>query len=130
MRPLGIFVGLLLVPLVLADEPQGSGKAIGPAEAIKLAKDREVMVEFLVKSVGVSKEKEHWWLNSETDWKDGKNFTVFVPKSTVEAYKKMNVTDPEKEFKGKTVLATGYLSMHKGTTQLALQEPEHLKVKK
>ena len=62
--------------------------------------------------MGMSKEKEHWWLNSEVDYKDGKNFTVFVPKSTVEKLKKAGVTDPEKTYKGKTLQVTGYLAMH------------------
>jgi hypothetical protein len=130
VRPLCIIAGLVLIPVVLADEPQGTKKVIGPAEAIKLVKDQQVTVEFEIKSVGVSKEKEHWWLNSETDWKDGKNFSVFVPRSTVEAFKKNNITDPVKEFKGKSVQVTGYLSMHKTTTEVTLHELEHLKVKK
>lgn len=130
MRFLCILAGLIIVPVVLADEPQGSGKTpIGPAQAAKLARQREVTVEMVVKSVGVSQGKERWWLNTEEDWKDGKNFTVFIPKGAVEGFKKMNITDPVEAFKGKTILATGYLAMHDKTPELVLHKADNLKVK-
>jgi hypothetical protein len=129
MRSFSVIAGLLLLPvLLLADEPQ-AGKVLGPAEAIKLAKEQEVTVEMQVKSVGISKEKEHWWLNSEVDYKDGKNFSVFIPKSTVEALKKAGVTDPDKAYKGKTVLVTGYLAVHNKTAEITLHAADQMKVK-
>ena len=108
MRSLCLLVVLTVIPAALANE-QGTDKVLDPAAAIKLAKDLKVTVKFEVKSVSSSKNKEHWWLNSEADYKDGKNFTVFIPKSMVEEFKKKSITDPEKAFKGKTLQVTGYL---------------------
>jgi DNA/RNA endonuclease YhcR with UshA esterase domain len=129
MRCFAVLAALAFIPVLLAENPQGLGKkVIGPAEAAKMAKEAQVTVEMMIKAVGISKEKEHWWLNSETDWKDAKNFSVFIPKSVVEALKKTGVTDPDKQYKGRTVQVTGYLSVHKTTPEITLHEADQIKI--
>jgi polyisoprenoid-binding protein YceI len=130
VRTISTVVVFLLAPVLLAADRQSAAtaKVIDPTEAIKLAKRLKVTVQFEIKSVGVSKDKEHWWLNSEPDWKDAKDFSVFVPKSTVEMYKAKKIIDPLKEFKDKTVQVSGYLEVRKVTTQLTLHDIADLKI--
>ena len=51
MRTLSVLAGLFFGPSLLADQPQTT-KVIGPAEAIKLAKEAQVTVEFEVEIGG------------------------------------------------------------------------------
>jgi len=111
MRLLAVITALVFIPLLMADDPQASGKKVlGPAEASKRAKEAEVTVEMEVKSTGISEKNGHWFLNSETDYKAPENFQVLIPKTVVEKLK--DIKDPKAEYNGKTVRVTGYLSMH------------------
>ena len=130
MRWFSILAGLVFIPVVLAGQQAGGGNTVTPDEAGKLARGQDVTVEMVVKSVGISKNKEHWFLNSQADWKDDKNFYVLIPKSVVEKLKAKDITDPEKAFPGKTIQVTGNVTIHFTTPQIILRSPDRLKVVK
>jgi DNA/RNA endonuclease YhcR with UshA esterase domain len=130
MRLLAGIPILVLTTVLLANDSQEAGKKVlTPKEAAKLAKESLVTVEMEVKSVAESVKKEHWFLNSEADYKDAKNFAVFIPKSVVEAFKKMGTTDVVKTYKGKTIQVTGFLAVHEGRPQITLLDTKSIKIK-
>ena len=101
MRVFALLLALsLLVTARAADPP---AKPIAPAEASKKV-DEKVTVEMEVKSTGG---KEVAFLNSESDFKDAKNFTVFIPEAALEKFKKAKIEDPKTFYKGKTVRVSG-----------------------
>ena len=125
MRCLGILASLIFVSVVLA----GGSTPLTPAEAAKQAKKDQVTVEMTVQSVGIAKQGEHWWLNSEADYKDSKNLTVFIPRSTVERLKKNNITDPA-TYKGKTIQVTGVVELRGTRPEIILHRTEQIKIVK
>jgi DNA/RNA endonuclease YhcR with UshA esterase domain len=122
MRCAGMLCVLVLVPVLLAAEPQVT--AISPAEAAKKVNEK-VTVELEVKSTGGT---SNWYLNSEESYKDGKNFTVFIPKESVEKFKKNKIEDPAVAYKGKIIQVTGTVTLNKDKAQIKVEDPEQIKI--
>jgi DNA/RNA endonuclease YhcR with UshA esterase domain len=122
MRYLGMLCAVVVVPVLLAAEPQGT--AITPAEAAKKVNEK-VTVEMEVKSTGG---KDNWYLNSEESYKDDKNFTVFIPKEAVEKFKKNKIEDAAVTYKGKTIHVTGTVMLYRDKPQIKVEEPEQIKI--
>jgi DNA/RNA endonuclease YhcR with UshA esterase domain len=121
MRQLALFVVVLFPVLVTADGPD---KPITPAEAAKKVNEK-VTVEFQVKSVGGT---TNGYLNSETDYKDAKNFTVFLPKETIEKLKEMKINDPRAHFKDKTIRVSGTVTLYREKPQIKVEAPDQIRI--
>jgi DNA/RNA endonuclease YhcR with UshA esterase domain len=119
---LAICFAPLLVIAGVAAEPQTT--PISPAEAAKKVNEK-VTVEMEVKSTGG---KDNCFLNSEVDFKDGKNFTVFIPKETVEKFKKDKIDNPAAHFKGKIIHVTGTVILYKDRPEIKVEQPEQIKI--
>jgi hypothetical protein len=112
---------LWLPPTLAQDQP----KPIGPAEAAKKVNE-EVTLRMEVKSAALR--KEVCFLNSEEDYKDAKNFTLFIDKEVLTKFKKARIEDPAAHFKGKTVQVTGKVTLYRERPEIKLTGPEALKV--
>jgi DNA/RNA endonuclease YhcR with UshA esterase domain len=121
MRLSALVLALLLVAAARADEPPA--KPVTPAEAAKKVNEK-VTVEFEVKSTGG---KGVCFLNSEEDFKDAKNFTVFIPEAAVEKFKAAKIDDPRTHFKGKTVRVTGTVTLYREKPQIKVETPDQIK---
>ncbi len=121
MRVSAMILTLALVSSILAADPPT--KSITPAEAAKKVNEKAT-VELEVKSTGG---KEMCFLNSE-DFKDAKNFTVFVPSDVVEKYKKAKIDDVQGHFKGKTIRVTGTVTLYREKPQIKVEEPSQIEV--
>jgi DNA/RNA endonuclease YhcR with UshA esterase domain len=107
----------LLLILLPADE-----KPITAEEALTKV-NQKVTVEMEVKSTGMSKQGMIF-LNSMMNYRDGKNFTVVIPKEAVEKFKKTAKTDDLRRFYGgKTVRVTGTVSEYMNRPQIEVREP-------
>jgi DNA/RNA endonuclease YhcR with UshA esterase domain len=119
---------MLLLALAVGAQPiradDASAKPITPAEAAKKVGEK-VTMEMEVKSLGG---RGPYFLNSEADYKDAKNFTVFIPTDAVEKFKKANIDDPSSHFKGKTVRVTGTVSLYREKPQIKVEDPEQIKI--
>jgi DNA/RNA endonuclease YhcR with UshA esterase domain len=102
----------------LADEP------ISVAEAAKRV-DAKVTIKMEVKS---SAAIGNCFLNSESNFRDEKNFTVFIAKDVVEKFKKAKIEDPAAHYKGKTILVTGTVTLFQKKLQIKIEEPEQIKI--
>jgi DNA/RNA endonuclease YhcR with UshA esterase domain len=119
---------VLLLTLALIGQRVGADDAptkfISPAEATKKVGEK-VTVEMEVESTGG---KGPYFLNSEADFKDTKNFTIFIPKDAVEKFRKAKIDDPSSHFKGKTVRVTGTVSLYREKPQIKVEDPEQIKI--
>ena len=117
-----IFGSLLWLPLALAeDQPQ----PIGPAEAAEKV-NQDVTLQMEVKSAALR--ESACFLNSEEDFKDAKNFTIFIDKETLAKFKEAKIDDPAAHFKGKTVQVTGKVTLYRDRPQIKLSGPDAVKV--
>src|SRR5215471_17839770 len=117
MRSLVLLCALVLVASARADD--APAKPVTPAEAAKKVNEK-VTVEMELKSTGG---KEASFLNSEADFKDAKNLTVFIPESGLEKFKKAKVEDPKTFYKGKTVRVTGTVTLYREKPQIKVEDP-------
>src|SRR5262245_7139494 len=116
---LGSFLWLSLA--LAEDEP----KPIGPAEAAKKVNEA-VTLQMEVKSAALR--EGVCFLNSEEDFRDAKNFTVFIDKKALAKFKEAKVEDPPAHFKGKTVQVKGKVTLYRDRPQIVLSGPDAIKV--
>lgn len=96
---------------------------ITPAEAAKKINEK-VVVEMEVKSTGG---RNNHYLNSEEDFKDAKNFTIFISKDHLEAFKKAGIDNPSMHFKGKWIQVTGTVVLEEAKPRIKVEKPDQIK---
>jgi DNA/RNA endonuclease YhcR with UshA esterase domain len=109
--------------VTLADE----AKPLTVAEAAKKVNEK-VTVEFEVKSTGQSMNQKLVFLNSESNHRNDKNFTIVIDPKSLEKFAKAGVADPKAFYKGKTVRVTGTVSLYENKPQIKVDDPEQIKV--
>ena len=114
-----MFVIVVTAGVWAADEP----KPITPEEAAKQI-DKDCLVEMKVKAVGMSKASSIYFLNSESDFRSEKNFTVMLGKTAVEKLKKAGVEDPKAHYQDKTIQVQGKVKLYQGKPEIVVDDPE------
>jgi hypothetical protein len=122
MRP-ALFTTAVLVCLgsALAQE---AAPPITPEEALKKV-DQKVTVLMQVKSSGGNTAR---FLNSQSDFRDQKNFAVFIPNLALASFKEVGIADPGAYYKGKTILATGQVALSQGRPVLRAEKADQIKL--
>jgi hypothetical protein len=122
MRPIILLLGSVLpVALTVAED---AGPPISPEEALKRV-DQKVTVLMQVKSTGGNTAR---FLNSQSDFRDDKNFAVFIPHLALTSFKEAGVADPGQYYKGKTILVTGTVVMSQGRPVLRADNADQIKL--
>jgi DNA/RNA endonuclease YhcR with UshA esterase domain len=122
--PLSALAALVLfLPPCLADA--AGSKPVTPAEAAKLV-DKKVTVEMEVKSTG--KSRGVFFLNSEDDYRSGKNFAAFINKEGTQKFKDAGIDDPAAHFKGKTIRVTGTVKLYREKPEIVIEDPKQVEV--
>jgi hypothetical protein len=122
MRLSTLVLAVFLISTARADDPPA--KPVTPTDAAKKVNEK-VVVEFEVKSSGGNEAR---FLNSEEDYKDAKNFTIYIPEAAVEKFKKVKIDDPKTYFKGKTIQVTGTVTLYRDKPQIKVENPDQIKV--
>src|SRR5947208_15955539 len=99
-RAILLLATLLLPGLVAAQE---ATKPLTPDEAAKKV-DEKVTVQMEVKSTGGNTAR---YLNSESDFRDSKNFAIYIPAKSLDKIKAVVMDDPAVFYKNKTIQVTG-----------------------
>ncbi|WP_020471138.1 hypothetical protein [Zavarzinella formosa] len=124
MRRLFAAVACVLMSVAMSGA-EDAPKPLTIEEAAKKI-DQKVTVELEVKSASVR--NGNGYLNSHIDFKDPKNFTVFVTKDGVESFKKAKIEDIADHFKGKKILVTGTVMNFKEKPQIKVTEADQIKL--
>jgi DNA/RNA endonuclease YhcR with UshA esterase domain len=80
-----------------------------------------------VKSTGKSGNRRVF-LNSEANYRDGKNFTVLLNSGVLAKFKKAKVEDAAEHFKGKTIRVTGTVKLYQNKPEIAVDDPSQIVV--
>lgn len=118
----GVSCLVFCLPLARADQQQ---KPLGPSEAAKKVNE-EVTLEMVVKSVG--KGNEVYFLNSEEDFKDTKNFTIFIDMAVLAKFKEAKIDDPVAHFKGKTIQVKGKVVLYRDRPEIKVDGPNSIQI--
>ena len=119
---LAILGSLLWLPLAAAEDQP---KPIGPADAAKKVNE-EVTLQMEVKSAALR--EGVCFLNSEENFRDAKNFTVFIDKAALAKFKEAKVEDPAAHFKGKTVQVKGKVTLYRDRPEIKVNGPDAIGV--
>jgi DNA/RNA endonuclease YhcR with UshA esterase domain len=122
LKAIALFVALFALTARAAED----AKPLTPEEAAKQV-DKDVTVQFEVKSATVAKSGVGY-LNSAADFKDKKNFAVFIDKATMAKFKDAKIEDPATHFKGKLVEVKGKVTLFKDAPQIKLSGPDAIKI--
>ena len=112
----------LCLSLAVADDPP---KLVGPMEAAKKVNEEETL-QMEVKSAALR--EGVCFLNSKEDFKDAKNFTVFIDKEALAKFKEARIEDPAAHFKGKTIQVKGKVTLYRERPEIKVSGPEAIKV--
>jgi len=104
-----------------ADDP----KPVTPEEAAKKVGE-SVLLQMEVKSATLR--DDTCFLNSEKDFKDARNFTVFIGREALAKFRAAKIDDPAAHFKGKTVQVQGKVKLYKERPEIALGGPDEIKI--
>jgi len=115
---------LVLLPLS-APATLAQDKPLSPEEAAKKVGER-VTVEMVVKSATL--QESVCFLNSQEDFKDKNNFTVFLGRDALKKFKEAKIDDPAAHFKGKTVRVTSKVTLYREKPPIALDGPDQIQV--
>jgi hypothetical protein len=103
-------------------------KPLTPVEARK-AVGKTISVEMTVKAAKDRLEKRgEIYLDSETDFKDEKNFAVVINKDGAADLKKKGIDDPAAHFKDKLIQATGEVKVVDGVPRIEISEAKQIKL--
>jgi DNA/RNA endonuclease YhcR with UshA esterase domain len=117
------FVCLFIsLPRLIADD---EAKPIGPVEAAGKVNE-QVTVEMEVKAATMR--GSVCFLNSEAEFKNPKNFTLFIDKDALVKFKEAKIDDPAAHFKGKTVRAGGKVVLYQNRPEIKLGGPDDIKI--
>lgn len=116
---------LLFCPLAAQEtEKTPADKPLTPQEALNKL-DQRVTVEMEVKSTGGNTAR---YLNSEADFRDPKNFAVYIPQAALLKFYQAQIPDPAQFYKGKTIRVTGVVALNRGRPQLRVDTPQQIQV--
>jgi DNA/RNA endonuclease YhcR with UshA esterase domain len=115
----------LLAPAAWAADKKDE-KPLTPAEAVKKVGDK-VTVELKVQSSAASKSGVVF-LNSEKDFKDKKNLTIFLSKDAVAKFKHAKIENPAEYYKGKTIRVSGKVELYNKRPEIKVAGPDDVKV--
>jgi DNA/RNA endonuclease YhcR with UshA esterase domain len=125
MRLGAIIAAALLV--AAGPDDKSKDKPLTPVEAAKKVGEK-VTVEMEIKSTG--KGNGVFFLNSEADFKDKGNFTLFIGNAGATKFKEAKIEDPAAHFKGKTVRATGKVVLYRERPEIVIEEPAQIVIVK
>jgi DNA/RNA endonuclease YhcR with UshA esterase domain len=105
--------------------PTNPPKPIGPAEAAKKVGE-QMTLRMEVKSAALR--SGVCFLNSEEDYQDAKNFTLFLDKEALTKFKETKIDDPAAHFKGKTVQVKGKVKLYRDRPEIAISGPSEIEI--
>jgi DNA/RNA endonuclease YhcR with UshA esterase domain len=123
MRLPALILVVVLTPfLAVADD---NAKPIGPDEAAKQVNEK---VTLRMEVMAAAPRGSVCFLNSQEDFKDARNFTVFLGKDALEKFREAKIEDPAAHFKGKTILVSGKATLYREQPQIAVDGPDQIKI--
>ena len=102
-------------------------KVVAAAEAREHI-DERCTVEMTVRSSKNAAPRREYYLDSEEDFHDEKNFAVVISYDHAEAFQKAGIDDPAEHYKGKKLRVTGKVIHENDQTRMRVEKPEEIKV--
>jgi hypothetical protein len=122
------FVAGILVALCAGLVSGADDKPLTPAEARKKVGEK-ITVEMTVRAAKDRLEKRgEIYLDSETDFRDEKNFAVVITKAGAASLKEAGIGNPAEHFKDKKIRATGTVKEVDKVPRIEVDDARQVKI--
>jgi hypothetical protein len=118
-----------LAPLAIAGaDDDKKAAAVVPADKAKEHIDQECTVEMTVRSSKNAAPRREYYLDSEEDFRDEKNFAVVISYDHADLFKKAGIDDPSEHYKGKKLRVTGKVIRENDQIRIRVEDPKQIKI--
>ena len=117
-----------LVALAGASPDDKEAPKVAMAPDAKSHIDEHCTVEMTVRSSKNAAPRREYYLDSEEDFHDEKNFAVVISYDHAEAFQKAGIDDPAEYYKGKKMRVTGKVIHENDQTRMRVEKPDQIKV--
>ncbi|MGP0065393.1 MAG: hypothetical protein ACLQGP_17545 [Isosphaeraceae bacterium] len=121
------FLTVVLIGGASFDDDEKPPKVVAAAEA-KDHVDERCTVEMTVRSSKNAAPRREYYLDSEEDFRDEKNFAVVIAYDHADLFKQAGIDDPSEHYKGKKLRVTGKVIRENDQTRIRVEDPKQIKV--
>jgi hypothetical protein len=111
---------------VPADEPDE--KKVVAADDARHHVDETCTVEMNVRASKNAGPRREYYLDSEEDFRDEKNFAVVISYDHIERFQKADIDDPAEHYKGKRLRVTGKVIRENDQVRIRVDDPKQIKL--
>ncbi len=90
--------------------------------------DERCTVEMTVQSSKNAAPRRVYYLNSEEDFRDEKNFAVVISYDHADLFKQAGIDDPAEHYKGKKLRVTGKVIREDDEVRIRVEDPKQIKI--
>jgi hypothetical protein len=128
-RPFALaFLFLACVLMAGASSDDGKPPAVVAAPDAKNHIDTECTVEMTVRSSKNAATRREYYLDSEEDFRDEKNFAVVISYDHADPFKKAGIDDPAEYYKEKKLRVTGKVIRENDQVRIRVEDPKQIKI--
>lgn len=120
-----VFLSLWFVFPSLGDDKEPS---VIPAAEAKGHIGERCTVEMTVKASKNASHRRTYYLDSEADYRDPKNFAVVISYDDAEKFKPQGIDDLAEHYRGKTIRVTGKVIAEDDQVRIHVTDPEQIKL--
>jgi hypothetical protein len=122
------FAALVALAGASPDDKDKEAPKVVTAPDAKNHIDKSCTVEMTVRSSKNAAPRREYYLDSEEDFRDDKNFAIVISYDHAEAFQKAGIDDPSEYYKGKKLRVTGTVIHENDQTRMRVETPEKIKV--
>jgi hypothetical protein len=121
-----LFLALGLVAGAVADD--GKPPAVVASADAKNHVDAQCTVELTVRASKNGTHRHEYYLDSEENFRDEKNFAVVISYDHLDSFKKAGIDDPALHYKGKKLRVTGKVVRENEQVRMRVEDPKQIKI--
>jgi hypothetical protein len=128
-RPLGrVFLALAAIASSAGMSPGDDKEKVVAAPDAKNHVDERCTVEMTVRSSKNAAPRREYYLDSEEDFHDDKNFAVVISYDHAELFQKAGIDNPADHYMGKKLRVSGKIIRENDQIRIRVEDPQHIKI--
>ena len=117
------FLAVVLMGGATFEDDEKPPKVVAAVDA-KDHVDSKCTVEMTVRSSKNAAPRREYYLDSEEDFRDEKNFAVVISYDHADLFKQAGIDDPAEHYKGKKMRVTGKVIRENDQIRIRVEDPE------
>jgi hypothetical protein len=109
------------------DDPKAPAKVV-PAALARSKIGEECTFEMVVKASKNAAGRRTYFLDSEEDFHDNKNFAVVISYDDADKFRAAGIDDPAEHYKGKTIRVSGKVIDEDEQVRIRVDDPKQIKL--